>query len=414
MDRVARRARARPRGDPPPQFHPAGRVPLRRRDHVPGRRADRLRLRQLPGRPRHAAGGDRLRRLRGATRGGARRGAELGLGIACYVEGTGIGPYEGARDRRPGRRHRDRRDRAVEPGPGPPDDPRPDRRRRARRADGAHPGHDRRHPPAGVGRGHVREPHRGRRRQRRPQGRGRGPQAGGRADRRHPRGRSRGPRVRRRRDRGRRLARPRHPARPARRDGEPAPVRVRRGVGRGGAAHPAHVRVAGGPAPGRDDAGPQRDRVLQPRLGRVRLRHARGRGGDRRGDLQRADPALRRPARLRAHHQPHDRRRADVRRDRAGDRRRAVRADGLRRRGPAAERELHGLPDALRDRGPGARAAAHRDAVAQQRARGSRASARRGRSRSPRRSPTRSRTRSASPIDTMPISPSDLFELLHT
>ena len=37
--------------------------------------------------------------------------------------------------------------------------------------------------------------------------------------------------------------------------------------------------------------------------------------------------------------------------------------------GPAAERELHGLPDALRDRGPGARAAAHRDAVAQQRAR---------------------------------------------
>ena len=31
MDHLARRARDRPRGDPPPQFHPAGRVPLRRR-----------------------------------------------------------------------------------------------------------------------------------------------------------------------------------------------------------------------------------------------------------------------------------------------------------------------------------------------------------------------------------------------
>ena len=45
-----RRARPRPRRDPPPQPDPARRVPVRRRRHVPGRRADRLRLGRLPGR----------------------------------------------------------------------------------------------------------------------------------------------------------------------------------------------------------------------------------------------------------------------------------------------------------------------------------------------------------------------------
>ena len=41
------RARARPRRDPAPQPHPARRVPLRQRDHLPGLRAARLRQRQL-------------------------------------------------------------------------------------------------------------------------------------------------------------------------------------------------------------------------------------------------------------------------------------------------------------------------------------------------------------------------------
>ena len=42
--------------------------------------------------------------------------------------------------------------------------------------------------------------------------------------------------------------------RPARRDRQPAAVRVRRGVGRGGALHAPHLRVAGGAAARRDDA----------------------------------------------------------------------------------------------------------------------------------------------------------------
>ena len=179
-----------------------------------------------------AARGDRLRRLRGAPRGGPRRGAALGLGIGCYVEGTGIGPYEGAAIDVQVRRHRDGGDRPVEPGPGPPDDPRPDRRRRARRADRAHPvttGDTRR---LGCGVGHVREPHRGRLRQRGAQGGGR--RCAGRPPS-WPPGILEvdpgGPRVRRRRGRRRRLARARARARPARRDGEPAALRVRRGVG---------------------------------------------------------------------------------------------------------------------------------------------------------------------------------------
>ena len=50
--------------------------------------------------------------------------------------------------------------------------------------------------------------------------------------------------------------------------------------------------------------------------------------------------------------QPDDRGGADPRRSCAGRRRRALRADGLRRVGPAAQRVVHGLPDALRHRGP--------------------------------------------------------------
>src|SRR4029453_16462363 len=85
----------------------ARRVPLRLPDDVPGRAAAHLRLRRLPGRPRPAGGAGGLgrgrrragrRRRRGAAAGGAAAAAEgrrLGIGLACYVEGTGVGPYEG-------------------------------------------------------------------------------------------------------------------------------------------------------------------------------------------------------------------------------------------------------------------------------------------------------------------------------
>ena len=82
------------------------------------------------------------------------------------------------------------------------------------------------------------------------------------------------------------------------------------------------------------------------------------------------DPQVRRRPRLRDARQPDDRRGADPRRRRAGRRRRALRADGLRRGRAAAQRVVHGLPDALRHRGPGRhRHRPHRDAVAAQPAR---------------------------------------------
>ena len=60
-----------------------------------GRRAG-LRLGRLPGVAGQAQGAGRLGRLRGVPR--RRRAAEgrrVGIGLACYVEGTGVGPYEG-------------------------------------------------------------------------------------------------------------------------------------------------------------------------------------------------------------------------------------------------------------------------------------------------------------------------------
>ena len=40
---------------------------------------------------------DRLGRRRSPRRRGARAaGRQVGIGLACYVEGTGVGPYEGA------------------------------------------------------------------------------------------------------------------------------------------------------------------------------------------------------------------------------------------------------------------------------------------------------------------------------
>ena len=61
------------------------------------RRADRLRQRRLSRRHGEGAGGDRRpARIPRAPARGARQGRYLGLGIASYVEGTGVGPFESA------------------------------------------------------------------------------------------------------------------------------------------------------------------------------------------------------------------------------------------------------------------------------------------------------------------------------
>ena len=68
------RARARAGGGAAPQLRPAPRVPVGRRAHLPGRRADALRQRRLSGRARDGARDDRRRGFPPATgRGAARR-----------------------------------------------------------------------------------------------------------------------------------------------------------------------------------------------------------------------------------------------------------------------------------------------------------------------------------------------------
>ena len=85
--------------------------------------------------------------------------------------------------------------------------------------------------------------------------------------------------------------------------------------------------------------------VLSPRADRdVRQRRARGAGRGGRRDRRRQAAALPRGPRLRQGHQSGDRRRADPRRRRPGRGRRALRGDGLRRRGPAPDGHAHGLP----------------------------------------------------------------------
>ena len=91
--------RPRPGRGPPTQPHPGRRVPLLGRPHVPRRQPAHLRQRQLS---RTAAGGpgrDRLRRAASRAGAAARAGTLRGIGIACYVEGCGLGPYEGAKAR---------------------------------------------------------------------------------------------------------------------------------------------------------------------------------------------------------------------------------------------------------------------------------------------------------------------------
>ena len=116
------------------------------------------------------------------------------------------------------------------------------------------------------------------------------------------------------------------------------------------------VRGPGRPEPAagrpRRGAGAGGHRLLLAATVDLRQRHARGRRRDRPGHRGDEDPALLRRARLRHADQPDDRRGTDPRRRRAGCGRRALRAHGVRRRRPAAQRVLHGLPDALRLRGP--------------------------------------------------------------
>ena len=97
MDAIAARAGTRPGRGPRAQLHPARRDALRPRADLPGRPAADLRLRRLPG-----AAATSSRHWSAGTTSPAcesRRGQEgrrVGIGLACYVEGTGVGPYEGA------------------------------------------------------------------------------------------------------------------------------------------------------------------------------------------------------------------------------------------------------------------------------------------------------------------------------
>ena len=131
---------------------------------------------------------------------------------------------------------------------------------------------------------------------------------------------------------------------------QPAALRVRRGVQGGHPVLGRRPRQAAGRRGRR--ARPRGPRLLLARAGDVRLRHARGDRRDRSGDRRDHDPEVRRRPRLRPPDQPDDRRGPDPRRCRAGSRRRALRADGVRRVRAAAERVVHGLPDALRHRDP--------------------------------------------------------------
>jgi carbon-monoxide dehydrogenase large subunit len=85
-----------PRRRPSRELHPARRVPVRPRPDLPGRTAAHLRLRRLPRVARKTkalVGWEEFEAFRDAARAEGRR---VGIGLACYVEGTGVGPYEGA------------------------------------------------------------------------------------------------------------------------------------------------------------------------------------------------------------------------------------------------------------------------------------------------------------------------------
>ncbi len=119
-----------------------------------------------------AIGYARIRRAR-SSRACAREGRHVGIGIVCYVEGTGIGPYEGAKVQVQANGKVSVATGIGTQGQGhftsfaqiAADQLGVDVARRRR-------GH-RRHRPVLLGRRHLREPRRGRRRQRRQRGRAR-------------------------------------------------------------------------------------------------------------------------------------------------------------------------------------------------------------------------------------------------
>ncbi len=112
-------------------------------------------------------------------------------------------------------------------------------------------------------------------------------------------------------------------------------------------ADPDKPPVEEGESPGLESS-----RLLLAAALDVRQRHARGGGRDRPGHRRHPGAPLLRRARLRHADQPDDRRGPDPRRGRAGRRGSAVRTDGVRPRRTAAQRVVHGLPDAVRLRGP--------------------------------------------------------------
>ena len=299
----------------------------------------------------------------------AAQGRRVGIGLACYVEGTGVGPYEGAHVHvetsgkvkvatgltTQGQGHATVFAQMVADELGVP--------LRGRRG-----GH-RRHPADAVRRGHLRLPRRGDERLGDPPRREAG-QGEGAADRRRgARGRraatsrsstawsgSRGPRTPRI-DLGT-VSVLSNPLRYAFDEASKAATQFSVG-------DPGKPPVAEDDEPGlegRDFYSPERSTFASGMHAVI----VETDPDDRRDH----DPEVRRGARLRPPDQPDDRRGPDPRRRRPGHRRRALRADGLRRVRAAAQRLVHGLPDALRHRGAGLdRDRPPRDALAAQPAR---------------------------------------------
>ena len=91
------RTQDRPGRSPPTQLRPTGADAVFRRHHHRQRQAVGLSRRRLPAWPGRCDQGRGLRRLPGSgSRRRARRDATSASAFANYVEGTGLGPYEGA------------------------------------------------------------------------------------------------------------------------------------------------------------------------------------------------------------------------------------------------------------------------------------------------------------------------------
>ena len=190
-------------------------------------------------------GWDEFQQVRDAARAEGRR---VGIGLACYVEGTGVGPYEGGHVIVETSGKVKVATGPHQPGPGAPDRVRADRRGRARRAARRHRGHHRRHPTIRLCRRHIRLARRGHERL--------GDRARGtRCAREDPQGRGRGARGEpgRSRDRGRHRpgegrARRRDRSRHGRRAVESAAVLLRHRVAASHAVRQRrHVQAAGAP-----------------------------------------------------------------------------------------------------------------------------------------------------------------------